>query len=111
VPDYRQELAVGYNHLGNLWRDVNPAKAEKAYRDSLHLRDGLVADFPTVPAYQQEQAAALHDLAFVLQAAGNRDAAEKDYDRSLNIEQRLVAAYPTVPGSYTHLTLPTIPPL
>jgi len=101
VPDYRQELAVGYNHLGNLWRDVNPAKAEKAYRDSLHLRDGLVADFPTVPAYQQEQAAALHDLAFVLQAAGNRDEAEKDYDRSLNIEKRLVADYPTVPD-YTY---------
>jgi tetratricopeptide (TPR) repeat protein len=97
APEYRQELAVGYNHLGNLWRDVDPKKAEKAYRDSLQLREGLVQDFPTVPVYRQEKADALHDLAITLQAAGRRDEAETAYDQALAIEKKLADGYPSVP--------------
>ena len=77
APDYRQELAVSYNHLGNLWRDTNPAKSEAFYQQSLALRDRLVTDFPTTPIYRQEQAASYHSLGFVLQAAGHHDEAEK----------------------------------
>ena len=109
APDYRQELAVSYNHLGNLWRDTNPAKSEAFYRQSLALRDRLVADFPTTPVYRQEQAASYHSLGFVLQAAGRHDEAEKAYTQALDIEEKLANDYPSVPdcsfelaGSYNN---------
>jgi eukaryotic-like serine/threonine-protein kinase len=109
VPDYRQELAVSYNHLGNLWRDTNPAKSESFYLQSLGLRDRLVADFPTTPVYRQEQAASYHSLGFVRQAAGRAEEAEKAYGQALTIEEKLAADYPSVPdysfdlaGSYNN---------
>ncbi|HBI42807.1 MAG TPA: hypothetical protein DDY78_08105, partial [Planctomycetales bacterium] len=109
VPDYRQELAVSYNHLGNLWRDTNPAKSESFYLQSLGLRDRLVADFPTTPIYRQEQAASYHSLGFVRQAAGRGEEAEKAYGQALTIEEKLAADYPSVPdysfelaGSYNN---------
>ncbi len=109
VPDYRQELAVGYIDLGNLWRDTKPVKAEEFYRQALALRTALVADFPTVPVYRQEQAAAFHSLGFVLQAAGRQDDADEAYGQAMGIEEKLVSDYPTVPdypfelaGSYNN---------
>ena len=109
VPDYRQELAVGYIDLGNLWRDTKPVKAEEFYRQALALRTALVADFPTVPVYRQEQAAAFHSLGFVLQAAGQQDDADDAYGQAMGIEEKLVADYPGVPdypfelaGSYNN---------
>ena len=97
APEYRQELAVNYNHLGNLWRDTNPAKSEEFYRQSLDLRDRLVADFPTTPIYRQEQAASYHNLGLVRQAAGRGEEAEKAYSQALKIEDKLAADYPSVP--------------
>jgi eukaryotic-like serine/threonine-protein kinase len=109
APDYRQELAVGYNHLGNLWRDTQPKKSEEAYRDSLKWRHQLAIDFPTVPVYRQEQAASYHSLGFVLQAAGRHDDADEAYSQALGIQEKLVADYPKVPdypyelaGSYNN---------
>ncbi len=109
APEYRQELAVSYNHLGNLWRDTKPAKAEEFYRQSLDLRNRLVADFPTAPTYRQEQAASYHSLGFLLQAAGRREEAEKAYGQALTIEEKLAADFPSVPdysfelaGSYNN---------
>jgi eukaryotic-like serine/threonine-protein kinase len=110
APEYRQELAVSYNHLGNLWRDTKPAKAEEFYQQSLDLRDRLVADFPTTPVYRQEQAASYHSLGFVRQAAGRLEEAEKAYRQALKIEEKLVADFPFVPdfsfelaGTYNNL--------
>ncbi len=97
APDYRQELAVSYNHLGNLWRDVQPKKSEQAYRDSLKWRQQLAIDFPTVPVYRQEQAASYHSLGFVLQAAGRQDEADEAYGQALRIQEKLVSDYPKVP--------------
>ncbi len=97
VPDYRQELAVGFNHLGNLWRDTQPKESEQAYRDSLKLRNQLAVDFPTVPLYRQEEAASFHSLGFVLQATGRQDDADEAYGQALRIQEKLVADYPKVP--------------
>jgi len=97
VPDYRQELAITYNHLGNFWRDTQPKKAEKAYGESQRLREQLVADFPTVPLYRQELAASYHDLGLVRQAAGRGADAEKAYEKSLDVLEKLAADYPRVP--------------
>ncbi len=109
APEYREELAVSYNHLGNLWRDTNPAKSEAFYRQSLDLRSRLAADFPTTPVYRQEQAASYHSLGFVRQAAGSQQEAEKAYNQALTIEEKLAADFPSVPdysfelaGSYNN---------
>jgi eukaryotic-like serine/threonine-protein kinase len=109
VPDYRQELAVSFNHLGNLWRDTRPKESEKAYRDSLALRKSLADDFPTVPLYRQELAASYHSLGFALQAAGRQDDAEEAYGQAVRILEKLVRDYPNTPdypyqlaGSYNN---------
>ena len=97
VPEYRQELAVTHNHLGNLWRDTDPKKSEEEYAQSLQLRDRLAADFPTVPTYREELAASWHSLGYVRQAAGRQEEADAAYDKAVTIEEKLAADYPTVP--------------
>jgi tetratricopeptide (TPR) repeat protein len=97
APDYRQELVTSHTHIGNFWRDTQPRRAEAAYEDALRLCEQLVADFPTVPAYRQQEAASHHSLGLVRQAAGRQADAEHSYARALAIRQKLADDYATVP--------------
>jgi tetratricopeptide (TPR) repeat protein/tRNA A-37 threonylcarbamoyl transferase component Bud32 len=98
VTDYRVELAASSDRLGNLWRDSQPRKAEVAYRRALGLREELVADFPTVPAYRQALASSHNNLAIALQAAGKQPAADQAYRDALAVQEKLVADFPRIPA-------------
>jgi tetratricopeptide (TPR) repeat protein len=95
--DYRQELASSYNHLGNLWRDTRPVKAERSYRDALALRAGLAAEYPTIPAYRQELANTYNNLAICLQAGGKAAAADEAFRQALAVKEKLADDFPRVP--------------
>jgi tetratricopeptide (TPR) repeat protein/tRNA A-37 threonylcarbamoyl transferase component Bud32 len=97
APEDRQELALNYQHLGNLLRDLDPPKAGDAYAQAVPLLDRLVYDFPTVPAYRLQLAAVYNDRAILHQAAGRREQADKDYSEAVRIKKQLAQDFPRVP--------------
>jgi tetratricopeptide (TPR) repeat protein len=98
VPEYRQELAMTHNNLGNLLQATGRvAEAEKAYRQALQLRERLVAEHPQVPQYRQELATTHNNLGVLLQATGRVAEAEKAYRQALQLREQLVAEHPQVP--------------
>jgi tetratricopeptide (TPR) repeat protein len=53
VPEYRRDLALSHNNLGNLLRDQGRhPEAGAAYRAALDFREKLATDFPAVTAFQ-----------------------------------------------------------
>jgi tetratricopeptide (TPR) repeat protein/tRNA A-37 threonylcarbamoyl transferase component Bud32 len=97
APEYRHELAATHHHVGFLERDVNPKDAEAAYRACLALRDALAAEFPTVPGYREELAAAYNDLAVLLQATGRGQEADEAFGKALAVQEKIAADFPRVP--------------
>ncbi len=93
-PEYRQELAKCYDHLGNLIRDTDPPRAQKLHQNSLALRVKLVEDFPDMLDYRQEMATSLNNMAIAWLAAGDVARARQMFDEALQAQERLVALAP-----------------
>lgn len=97
VQEYRQELATCYDHLGNLWSDTNPPKAQKIYQRALELRKELADENPTRPDFREELATSYNNLAILLLAAGQRNDADKVIHQSLDVREKLAALFPRIP--------------
>ena len=89
-PEYRHELSLTYNNLGQLQIDTDPTEAEKAYDEALKLARGLIDDFPSTPMYRQLLAIYLNNLGVLYQARGESAKAEDYYQQALNLRRRLV---------------------
>jgi tetratricopeptide (TPR) repeat protein len=96
-PDYRYESAVCYELLGNLLRDTNQVEAQRAYEEAQKLSAGLVQDFPTLVAYQEELAACWTNLGTLYLATNRLDEAQKAFGRAVVIKQDLVNRNPQAP--------------
>jgi len=99
VPDYRRQLAGGYNNLGLLLKDLGKrAEAEEQYRRGLALQQELAAELPAVPEYRSELAASHNNLGNLLVIFGKRAEAEEQYRSGLTIREKLAAEFPAVPN-------------
>ena len=97
-PDFRQELALCYNNLGNLLSDTGRlAEAEVAYRETLKLQQQLVTDFPTRPDFRQELAKSHSNLGILLYQTGRPKEAEAAFRETLKLQQQLATDFPTRP--------------
>ena len=98
VPEYRHDLALSHNSLGDLLYDLGKqAEAEKQYRHAVDSLEKLAVGFPTDPAYRHDLADSHYKLGLVLAEMGKRPGAEQQYRHALGIRQKLAADFPTVP--------------
>lgn len=72
--------------------------AEQHAREALSIREKLVADFPSIPSYRENQAASHNILATVLTKLGKRPQAEGQYRKAVDIRDKLVAEFPAILG-------------
>jgi serine/threonine-protein kinase len=97
VPEHRRDLARSHALLGDALRDTNAKKAEEHYGQSIQVLDQLAKDFPSVPVYRQELAAASNGLAILLQALGRHQEADNAYDQALELQRKAVRDFPHLP--------------
>jgi eukaryotic-like serine/threonine-protein kinase len=98
VPQFRQNLTVGHNSLGNLLRDLGRLpEAEAAFRQAFAIGDKLAAEFPAVPQHRQVLASSHHNLCNLLRDLGKRPEAEAAYRQALAIFEKLAGDFPVVP--------------
>ncbi len=98
LPEYRDELVVACNRLGELLANDRPAEARAAYEEALTLAGGLAHDLPTVPIYRQHQAVTLYNLGKLDQVSGDFEHAEEHYRRQLEVSTQLATDFPNDPG-------------
>ena len=88
MPEYRQDLALSHNNLGNLLAGLGKRpEAEQQYRKALTIQEQLAADFPAVPAYRQDLAISHNSLGVLLAGLGKRPEAEEQYRKALAIQE------------------------
>jgi serine/threonine-protein kinase len=84
MPDYRQELALTYNNLGNLLKDIGrttgPDSAESAYRAALSLREKLASAYPKITDYGIALGGTYGNLGYLMNDAGQPLAALPWFD-------------------------------
>ncbi|MBM4067355.1 MAG: tetratricopeptide repeat protein [Planctomycetes bacterium] len=97
VPEYRQQLAVAWNHLGDLWRDKKPKEAEDAYEQARAARARLVKDFDSVPAYREELAQTYASMSILFQSTGRPTEAAEAQKQALEIQAKAVADFAHLP--------------
>jgi tetratricopeptide (TPR) repeat protein/tRNA A-37 threonylcarbamoyl transferase component Bud32 len=114
-PEYIQKLAAAHSNLGLLWheagqREPNKAKkdelianAQKEHMEALSLRSKLADDFPSVPAYQQEQAFSYSNLAVALHALGKSQEAENAFLEAVKLQKKLLEKFGRVPDFVSSL--------
>src|SRR5262249_23142639 len=80
APEYRSNLALNQNNLGNLLNARGEDKeAETAYRQALAIREQLAQDFPTIPEYRSNLATSYNNLGNLLYAREEAEKAETAY--------------------------------
>ena len=76
-------------------------ESEDSFRQGIKILEGLVADFPQLPVYQEELAEALIGLCGLLDSLnsnGRQAESERIAARSLAIWDKLAAEHPEVPN-------------
>ena len=85
-PVLLNDLARGYNRLGNILRNTNRFEdAEKWFRKSLEIRKTLVADFPMMPDYHSGLARTYSNLGNLRQLTDQSEDAEKFHRMALEL--------------------------
>jgi serine/threonine-protein kinase len=96
-PDYRYQLALRHDNLGNALRLLKkPGEAEQAWRQAIELYIGLARDFPDVPIYPRELGKRYNELGIFLAAERPADA-KKAWQDGIAVREQLVAKYPERP--------------
>ncbi len=96
-PDYRLELAVSNNNLGNLLAvSRRDARARAALQQARDLLERLVAEYPRRPAYRQELANTCNSLGAVLEKTTGFPEAEKVWSRAVDLFRQLTQEFPEV---------------
>jgi serine/threonine protein kinase/Tfp pilus assembly protein PilF len=97
-PAVRVETARAYGRVADIQHRFGEAgQAEKAYQSTIDQLQGLVTEFPDVPAYRQNLASTLHKFGVLLGDTGRRYSdAQKVHRRALVLEEQLAAEFPSV---------------
>jgi serine/threonine protein kinase/tetratricopeptide (TPR) repeat protein len=97
-PNYRENLAISLNNLGNTLRDAGQHhEAETIFRQALTTRKQLVADFPGKPESRRGLAITLNNLGILLKNTDRAQEAEELYRQALEIQKKLAADFPELP--------------
>jgi tetratricopeptide (TPR) repeat protein/tRNA A-37 threonylcarbamoyl transferase component Bud32 len=94
VPDYRWELAISCNNLGNMVGSFE--QAEKYHREAIAELQKLAADFSSIPDYRSELANTCNSLASGLASNKRPNEAKVLWDHAEELQQRLVEQFPKV---------------
>jgi tetratricopeptide (TPR) repeat protein len=101
-PDMRYETARAHKRLAIMRDRLGQAdKAEESFRSGIAILEQLVADFPAAPAYWQELAKGLQNLAlFIFDKQRSQRWAEVEalFRRAIAIEEQLAKADPAEPS-------------
>lgn len=92
-----QTLGTAQNNLGLLYQKFGSAKADKAFQNTVAVRDLLAKALPAVPVYQVELADTFENLANVYRKS-SPDLADTPYQEALTIRTELAARHPGVPS-------------
>jgi tetratricopeptide (TPR) repeat protein len=104
MPDYRADLALSHNNLGNLLRAAGrPKEAETTLRDAIALQQRLAADFPASPGYRANLARCHNNLGILFSDAGRPREAEAAWRDAIALQQRLAADFPAMPDYQNEL--------
>src|SRR5262249_52420771 len=115
--DYKLDLALTRQNLGNVWlarvaaktykdteeRDRYFSLARAELTEALALARGLSADFPTRPAYRKKLANVANNLAALDAMTGDLAAAKKNWSIAAEMLQRLADEHKDVSDYSTHL--------
>jgi serine/threonine protein kinase/tetratricopeptide (TPR) repeat protein len=97
-PEYRLELARGYVQVGVVLNEIHrPKDAEAVYGDARAIMEQLVAEFPKVPAYHNDLAATLVNLANLRVQRAEFDAAVVLLEKAQPHHQAALKAKPKDP--------------
>src|SRR5262249_55217345 len=95
---HRANVAVSRGQQAQALRELDQfAEAERAFRDTLAIRERLSAEFPDVPVYRRELGSTLQRLATLLKERGDAAQSMTVLQRSLDVSRRLVAEDPDNP--------------
>jgi tetratricopeptide (TPR) repeat protein len=90
--DYRHDLAVTCNALGQLLRITNQPGAEESYGSAVKLQEQLAREFPRdPPSYRRELARTHNNRGILLKDARRFPEAAQDYARATELLRRLRA--------------------
>jgi tetratricopeptide (TPR) repeat protein/tRNA A-37 threonylcarbamoyl transferase component Bud32 len=96
---FRRDLTVTYNNLGNLLRSVHRLdEAEAVHAKALDLRRQLVADHPEDPLFCHDLAVTLHNFGGYFAAAHKYDEADKCLQESVQLFTQLRDQDPADPA-------------
>jgi tetratricopeptide (TPR) repeat protein len=91
--DSRFNLAIHYQALGaTLKRLKEYDGAEKSYRDSIAVREGLMKDYPAIPNHPSALGASLNDLCYFLIERGRLTEARACVDQAIVYQKAALAA-------------------
>jgi eukaryotic-like serine/threonine-protein kinase len=97
-PDYRQQLAISLNNLGNTLRDAGQHhEAEAILRRAVTTGQQLVADFPGKPQSRRGLAISLNNLGILLKNTDRPQEEEELYRQALDIQKKLADDFPEIP--------------
>ena len=97
-PDYRHELGVAYNNLGNLHaQQRRNAAAQQVHAKAVDVFQQLAKDFPKTPIYRQEWANSLNSLATVDAKQDRRDEAVSHWQSAADLLETLTQEHPELP--------------
>jgi serine/threonine protein kinase len=94
VRHYQQTLATSYDKVGTALSRSDAAAAEAAFRQALAINRQLAKDFPTVPAFREEQAVASFNLANLLRHINRRQEGKAACAEAVGIMERLATDFP-----------------
>jgi tetratricopeptide (TPR) repeat protein len=97
-PDYRFELALCHNNLGNLLQRVKGRQqdAEAAHARALALLGPLTVSYPGRPRYREELANTHNSMGAIQYATKKWPDAERSWQEALELFSKLVLQAPTV---------------
>ncbi len=98
VPDYRRNLAVSHNSVGNLLEQTGElAGALAEQRRYQELMRALAAEHPEVPDYRRELAVSHNWVGDLLEKTGDVAGALTEQRRYQELMRALAAEHPEVP--------------
>jgi tetratricopeptide (TPR) repeat protein len=92
-PEYRKELAIARNNLGNLLASTDPAQAQLHHGKARELLQKLADDFPARPIFRKELANTCNSLAASL-ASTDPDRATSLWEESFELFRHLAQRWP-----------------
>jgi serine/threonine protein kinase/tetratricopeptide (TPR) repeat protein len=96
--DLRHDLAVSYNSLSFVEREIDWARAEESCRRAIGLLETVVAERDDVPSYRADLALCRNNFGAILAHRGDWSAACDSYRQAIALQEQLQRIAPAVVG-------------